>query len=66
MELSTKDKNRIIGFVVMFVNFFFVRYALSGYLRNSSITLKDGLITSFCYALAYIIFGYAKDYLMYE
>ena len=65
MELSKNDKNRIIGFILMFVNFLVVRYFLSGYLRNSSITMRDGLITAFCYALAYVIFGYAKEYFMY-
>ena len=66
MELSKKDRNRIIGFILMFINFMVIRYLLSGYLRNTSISFKDGLITSFCYALAYVIFGYAKEVFMYE
>lgn len=66
MELSKKDRNRIIGFILMFINFMVIRYLLSGYLRNTSISFKDGLITSFCYALAYVIFGYAKEMFMYE
>lgn len=65
MELSKKDQNRIIGFILMFINFMVIRYLLSGYLRNTSISFKDGLITSFCYALAYVIFGYAKEMFMY-
>lgn len=66
MELSKKNRNKIIGFILMFINFIIIRYSLSGYLRNTSISLKDGLITSFCYALAYVIFGYAKEMFMYE
>lgn len=66
MELSKKDRNRINGFILMFINFMVIRYLLSGYLRNTSISFKDGLITSFCYALAYVIFGYAKEMFMYE
>ena len=66
MELSKKDRNRINGFILMFINFMVIRYLLSGYLRNTSISFKDGLITSFCYALSYVIFGYAKEMFMYE
>lgn len=61
MEVSRKKRNRIIGFTLMFFNFMLVRYLLSRYLQNYSISLKDGLITSFCYLIAYIIFGYIED-----
>ena len=61
MELSKKDRNRINGFILMFINFMVIRYLLSGYLRNTSISFKDGLITSFCYLIAYVIFGYIED-----
>lgn len=66
MEVSKTNRNRIIGFILMFINFMVIRYLLSGYLRNTSISFKDGLIISFCYALAYVIFEYAKEMFMYE
>lgn len=65
MELSKKERNRIIGLTLMFINFMVIRYLLSGYLRNdSSISIKDGLITSFCYILSYIIYKYVEKMFM--
>ena len=62
----SKIKSRMVGFLLMFVNFLLIRYFLSGYLRSVEVSFVVGVIASFCYALAYLTFGYANDYILAE
>jgi hypothetical protein len=65
MEVSKTNRNRIIGFILIFLNFMVIRYLLSGYLRNDgSISIKDGLITSLCYMLSFVIYKYVEKRFM--
>ena len=66
MALSKKSKSKIVRFFLMFVNFLLIRYFLLGYLLSTELSLKDGLITSLCYAIAFFTLGFAKDYLRVE
>ena len=49
-------KNLYVRFVLMFLIFLAIRFYLPAFIRNKSVLLFDGLVASFCYALAHVIF----------
>lgn len=49
-------KDILIRFVLMFSIFLSIRFYLPAIIRNKTVLLVDGIVVSFCYALAHITF----------